>query len=209
MKKTRRLAWESWNSKFETVEDILEDQDEEISSVESEEKSIHDLFPAEMMFMPPRTIQTPIGEYTEDSLLRPIDRWDCWICHSNFDITNSIAEKIEQTEGVEVLKIMGRYSFFIGIAKMFEFAEVRHSIEKQLCTYTEEEILSNEEIHQTVNLVKQQLQFSDYWSILVSPSGDVEYISSDKLDKKYLDGLSELIVLSNKIGGIVLRSANG
>ena len=92
---------------------------------------------------------------------------------------------------------------------MFDFAEVRHSIEKQLCTYTEEEILSNEEIHQTVNLVKQQLQFSDYWSILVSPSGDVEYISSDKIDKKYLDGLSELIVLSNKIGGIVLRSANG
>ena len=38
MKKTRRLAWESWNSKFETVEDILED--EEISGVEPEEKNI-------------------------------------------------------------------------------------------------------------------------------------------------------------------------
>jgi transcriptional regulator NrdR family protein len=205
MKKIRKLAWESWNSKFETVEDILEDDgDEEIDS-----KEINELLVNEMLFTPPRIIHTPVGEYAEDCLLRPMDRWDCWICHSNFDITAEIAEKIEKIEGIEALKIMGRYSFFIGIAKMFDFTEVRNNIEKTLCAYTEEEILSNEEIEKTVNLVKEQLKFSDYWSILVSPSGDLDYISSDKMDKKYLDGLSELILLSNKIGGIVLRSENG
>tara|TARA_Y100000385_G_C13016099_1_gene603917 strand:+ start:673 stop:1299 length:627 start_codon:yes stop_codon:yes gene_type:complete len=208
MKRVKSLAWESWNSKFDIVEEEKEaalEEDEEGSESESMEL----LLPSEALFLPPKTRSTPMGEYAEDSLLKPSDRWDCWICHTNFDITNEIVEIIEEVCGVEVLKIMGRYSFFIGVAKMFDIKEVRHDIESALCTYTEEEIFSDKEINKTVNLVKEQLQTTEYWSILVSPHGDVEYISSEKMDKAYLDGLVELTYLKGKIGGIILRSSNG
>ena len=206
MKRVKSLAWESWNSKFDIVEEETEPVLEEEESSETESMEL--LLPSESLFLPPKTRTTPIGEYAEDSLLKPSDRWDCWICHTNFDITNEIVEKIEEVSGVEVLKIMGRYSFFIGVAKMFDIKEVRHEIESSLCTYTEEEVF-NEEINKTVNLVKEQLQTTEYWSILVSPHGDVEYISSEKMDKAYLDGLVELTHLKSKIGGIILRSSNG
>lgn len=209
MKRVKSLAWESWNSKFDTVEDELQDNPESKNEEDTESEGMELLFPSESLFMPPKSRTTPIGEYPEDSLLKPSDRWDCWICHTNFDITNDIVELIEGISGVEVLKIMGRYSFFIGVAKMFDIKEVRHDIESSLCTYTEEEIFSNDEINKTVNLVKEQLQETEYWSILVSPHGDVEYISSDKMDKAYLDGLVELTYLKGKIGGIILRSSNG
>ena len=157
----------------------------------------------------PAVIYTPMGPYPEESLLKPSDRWDCWIGHTNFNITHHIASMIEEAEGVEALTILGRYSFFIGVAALFDIKNVREEIEQKLCEYTEEEILSDTEISETVNLVKKQLQSVDYWSILVAPGGEVEYVASNKMDKSYLDGLNELMILKNKIGGIILRGTNG
>lgn len=82
-------------------------------------------------------------EYLEQKFLMPIPEsiiseasiassFDCWIAHTNFNITESIRNKINQIDGVEVLKIHSRYRFFIGIGKMFDFSQVRQDIEKAL-----------------------------------------------------------------------------
>ena len=60
--------------------------------------------------------------------------------------------------GIEALKILGKYSFFIGVAKLFDISDVRKSIEEALCIYTESEVLSDEETQETVDLVKDQLK---------------------------------------------------
>lgn len=61
-----------------------------------------------------------------------ISNFDCWVGHTNFDITPKIREKLNLIPGVELLKIFSRYRFFIGIGNMFDFGEVRKSIEKEL-----------------------------------------------------------------------------
>jgi hypothetical protein len=58
--------------------------------------------------------------------------------HANFDITPSVMSKLKRTEGVEALKIISRYRFFIGVGRMFDFAEVRNFIENQHCNETKE-----------------------------------------------------------------------
>tara|TARA_B100001939_G_C16673506_1_gene501298 strand:- start:268 stop:672 length:405 start_codon:yes stop_codon:yes gene_type:complete len=58
-----------------------------------------------------------------------LTNYECWIGHTNFDITESIKNTIEKTKGVEILKVYSRYRFFIGIGKMFNFSEVRKQIE--------------------------------------------------------------------------------
>jgi hypothetical protein len=55
--------------------------------------------------------------------------FDCWVGHTNFDITKRIKEKLDQADGIEILKIWSRYRFFIGIGQMFNFKEVRNNIE--------------------------------------------------------------------------------
>jgi hypothetical protein len=205
MRKIKKIAWESWNSKIEeiTTHDEAQESDDDIES-----EGLPSLFfPVDVGG--PAVIYTPMGPYPEESMLKPSDRWDCWIGHTNFDVTYSIVDIIEQTEGIEALSVLGRYSFFIGVAPLFDIKSVRSDIEQQLCEYTEEEILSDTEISETVNLVKKQLQSVDYWSILVAPGGEVEYVASNKMDKSYLDGLNELMILKNKIGGIILRGNNG
>jgi len=61
-----------------------------------------------------------------------ITNYDCWVGHTNFDITEEIKDIINRTKGVEILKVHSRYRFFIGVAKMFDFKDVRHSIESTL-----------------------------------------------------------------------------
>ena len=61
-----------------------------------------------------------------------ITNFDCWIGHTNFDITPDIKKNLDSIEGIEVLKIFSRYRFFIGIGKMFDFKSVRNGIEELL-----------------------------------------------------------------------------
>jgi hypothetical protein len=65
--------------------------------------------------------------------------FDCWMGHTNFNITGEIKDKIENSEGVEVLKICSRYRFFLGVGRMFDFKEVRHNIESLLTPEQENE----------------------------------------------------------------------
>jgi hypothetical protein len=59
-----------------------------------------------------------------------VTTFDCWVGHTNFDITPSVKRILDEINGVEVLKICSRYRFFIGVGKMFEFKTVRENIEK-------------------------------------------------------------------------------
>jgi hypothetical protein len=64
--------------------------------------------------------------------IQVISTFDCWIGHTNFDITNLIKDKLNKVDGIELLKIYSRYRFLIGVGHMFNFKEVRKSIEKTL-----------------------------------------------------------------------------
>lgn len=206
MFKSRKIAWENWNVLEEESLNNEHHLDEE-EYIEQDEESIEGmthLHPLMMLGM--RNIETPIGVFNENSLLKPSSRWDCWIGHTNFDITKNILDAIENTPGVEALKAMGRYSFFIGIAKLFNIKDVRKEIEETLCSYTEEEILSDDDVFEAVEKVKCQLDTEKFWTIMVTADGSIEYVSSNEMNKSYLDNVNKLISLKNKLGGIILHS---
>ena len=207
MFKTKKIAWESWNileeeiinQQFLNLDDVIDDEGDDL------EDSPHDVHPLAML-MGSRNVETPLGIFSEDSLLKPSSRWDCWIGHTNFDITKGILDTIEEITGVEALRAMGRYTFFIGVAKLFLISEVRKSIEQALCTYTEEEILSDPEVIEAVEKVRNQLDNEKFWSIMVTVDGSIEYVSSNEMNKSYLDNVNNLILLKEKLGGIVITS---
>lgn len=64
--------------------------------------------------------------------LAVLSSFDCWMAHTNFDITPKIKEKLNKVKGVEVLKVCSRYRFFVGIGNMFNFSDVRKDIEKDI-----------------------------------------------------------------------------
>jgi len=61
-----------------------------------------------------------------------LSSFDCWLGHTNFDITHDTKDILNKIPGIEVLKICSRYRFFVGIGQMFDFTNVRNDIEKAL-----------------------------------------------------------------------------
>jgi hypothetical protein len=207
MDSKKKILWESWNAKILAEQDTPEQTQQEPAAYEMNEESIS---PDYFIPMQSRLIYTPMGAYPEESILKPSDRWDCWIAHTNFPITGSITTALNtDIDGVEALKIMGKYSFFIGVAKLFDIRDVRNQINEKICSYTENEIFSRNEIQETVDLLKDQLKDNKFWSILVYPEGNIEYVVANEINAEYLDALSSLVDKKNNFGGIILRSDNG
>jgi hypothetical protein len=98
----------------------VEDEDDDLEEVEHE-----DILGKQMPLVFPMS-----QKLLED--IHVISNFDCWVGHTNFDITHKIKDKLDKIPGVELLKICSRYRFFIGIGNMFDFSEVRKNIEKEL-----------------------------------------------------------------------------
>lgn len=79
-------------------------------------------------------IITPLLPITNQIIedISMLSTFDCWIGHTNFDITVNIKNILDNMAGVEVLKILSRYRFFVGVGKLFDFKEVRKNIEENL-----------------------------------------------------------------------------
>tara|TARA_R100000406_G_scaffold7987_1_gene5419 strand:+ start:6446 stop:6877 length:432 start_codon:yes stop_codon:yes gene_type:complete len=140
MSKNKKIGWQKYEDVLESqlhspfVQEVmlqLQEQEQaiikdliETGDYEEMEKEYTDVVP----------MHSPAVQISEDLLKEAavLSSFDCWIGHSNFDITESIKNKLEKTSGVEVLKIQSRYRFFIGVGRMFEFQDVRKNIEKTL-----------------------------------------------------------------------------
>lgn len=216
--KSKKIAWESWNVKQEEFflneskipeeifdEDIPDDDDMENISPANNIRANYSFLE---ISNPARTVFTPFGPYFVESLFKPTDRWDCWLGYTNFTITSEISDIIEDIEGVEALKILGRYSFCIGVGKLFSISEVRKSIEEALCAYTNDEILSivDLETQKAVIHIKKQIEDKKFWSILIRDGGNIDYVVSDTLDEEYLEKIRKFERLKNQDGGFILKS---
>ncbi len=208
----KKIYWKSWNALADdylnALEAEIQQMEEDLASMQGENQEMMPIPMSLMRGEVSQVIYTPLGAYPIDSMFKPSDRWDCRIGTTNFTITHGIKNKLMEIEGVEALKVLGRYTFFVGIPPTFDFKDVRRDIENELCVFTEEEIMT-EEAKATVELVKEQIIDKKYWSILVASTGKVDYIVSDKLDQRYMDGLNELVEIKQLLGGIILRGEDG
>lgn len=131
----KKISWESWNEKeieYNTHNDsknlgLVTGMLNEFSDEDSEESQDIKFFGSSM------SITTPFGVFPQDSMLKPSDRWECWIGHTNFPITRGMANKLnKEVDGIAAFTVMDKYSFCIGIGKSFNWTEVRKSIQEKL-----------------------------------------------------------------------------
>ena len=127
---SKKIGWQKY-------EDMLKKQissplasimmSSQLDLVEEEDYLEEDVFEEEIESQEIMAVPVPNSFYEQISLMT---NYDCWLGHSNFDLTPSIKSEIEKVEGVEVLKICSRYRFFLGIGQMFKFTDVRKNIEE-------------------------------------------------------------------------------
>tara|TARA_A100001515_G_scaffold137593_1_gene130346 strand:+ start:1279 stop:1719 length:441 start_codon:yes stop_codon:yes gene_type:complete len=137
MKKTYKVGWQKYEDVIEQqISSPIVDQLYNAMVRKSEESVIEDLTEEELEQME-RLIEQDMSQTSEminipESLANEISlatNFDCWIAHTNFNLTESIKNELDQIEGVEMLKIFSRYRFLIGVGRMFNFSDVRQEIE--------------------------------------------------------------------------------
>ena len=134
---SKKISWEKWRDPFADDEDdpmLSEQSSRDEDEDEDDEDSIIDEFldkeAIELMPNPMRVVVTQMGVIPIMDHSLPGKVFKFWTGHTNFDITQSVAKKIEDISGVETLSILTRYRFRVGIGKMFQDRDVMHKIQK-------------------------------------------------------------------------------
>jgi|TARA_Y100000593_G_scaffold28295_1_gene56493 hypothetical protein len=204
---SKKIAWENWKEKvdYSPPENKLEE------AVEEDEDAIEKSLLSAMEI--PRLVQTPLGIFHYEDKLKPSEKFDCWIGYTNFDITQNVSDLIECVDGVEALEVMSRYTFFLGVGKMFNFRDVRLGIESLILEpeYPEDTltILDSDEIIRSVEIIKEQLSSEKHWAIFVSNEGDIDYAKTDnKNDEQFLKTVLFFEETKQSIGGFILKSGD-
>lgn len=200
-----KIQWESWNVLEDEMSQKLVGKNSPALSLEEENEVPQEIL--SFSSINPVYVSTPFGNYDPDTPFRPASRWSCWIGHTNFRLTKGIVKAITQVEGIAALKIMDRYTFCIGVAKMFKIKNVASDIERMLCSVKDEDLIDKlpEEIKTQIEKIKNKVKDSKYWSIFIDTNNEIYHYSGDSFsDFKSKSCLFEKIKIDN--GGYLLKS---
>jgi hypothetical protein len=130
---TKMIKWQSYKDHIDDIlkksreisGEIFELSKSELDEIETEEyEEVIDKFDVgHIPFLLPKKISRDLAI----SIFH-----ECWVGYTNFNITEDVSKDINECDGVELLRISGRYTFIVGVGKCFDFSDVRKEINKKL-----------------------------------------------------------------------------
>lgn len=187
----RNILWEPVKYDYDKLKQKWMNVDEEDEYMDD----IQELNPEE--FVVGKMVTTPFGLFEVSEAFNPLNHFEFWIGHTNFDITPEFVNIVNSIPGVEGLKIFSRYRFIITIGKLFNFTQVRSLLELALGTLA----LSDE----ILNLKDELDQEDKEWYMYVYP--DLKTFTLAKAgEDDYEDNIKEILELTEKGTGFLLSS---
>jgi hypothetical protein len=178
----RVIQWESQHLEIDTTSGNIVDPEEKEEEFEYGYFDNSDNYIGEKL-KTQNVISTPFGLWRVNDSMNPYKQFKLWLANTNFSITWPIVNIIKVIPGVEVLKVIGRYKFLLGVGQLFDIRDVRVAIERQLSCHREEESLINDEgIKQQVCDLKKQLSQYKNYAIYVFPNGKIDFCTSNEKD---------------------------
>ena len=178
----KKIQWLKWQDPFlpKKEESSLDLQEQKDSFEENE--SIEDRH-LRLIAGPYGLI--PVNENTITGKL-----YKLWVGHCNFDITESIKQKIEEVEGVEILRIWTRYRFWLGIGNLFDDIKVQKNIEQSLFKPKD-----NPALTAIIKILKKKYK---HWVVCKDINGDMKTIGGDDAQsiKKEVNSDEKLTILA-------------
>lgn len=230
----KKVAWEKWvdplNGNLNEVEwpgheprvspDNIEYYDFSENSIAVKEGNIDEDFFKNLgnkihSSNPLRVVNTRLGMLTATENALAANAFDFWTLHTNFPITEAVAEKLIKAPGVDAFMAVSRYRCRLGFPRsgLFNITEVKLDIQKML---TEEVAVEVEQLVQhnftdevqvkiddKINELKQR---SKHWALYVLPNGGMEILESDEINSSYRSKLSVFEASQKLVNGRVFQS---
>ena len=177
----KKIVWEKFK---DPLKDVIEEEDGDLKE------------------LPGKALITPQGilPLSEETLLS--NKYNLWIAHVNFDITQALAESLEEIPGVEALDIFSRYRFRIAIGKLFEENETKILVEGLMgCLSNNVEVLDKETKKNVKNLIETLIDKN--YVIYVLPNGKIISYVNDKIEN-LMEKIEFFESVQEKVGGQLL-----
>lgn len=195
----KKIVWELLYDPLPDIDERDEEEDDEDDEDEDEYGNVNEspriVFEGPNM---PTMVPTPFGPCPINDPLNPRRLYEFWVGHTNFPLTVDDIDKIKRTPGVEQL-LFTRYKMVVGFGKLFDFRNVRASIQNELYgtidLYDEIDEIKHPEVKAAVAEVINELS-KNYrlWAVYVFPNGKVQTAMSNNEDGGS-DWLRELAIL--------------
>lgn len=144
-----------------------------------------------------RHVRLVIGPYgllplNENSVTAKL--YKLWVGHCNFDITESIKEKIESISGVEILRIWTRYRFWLGVGNMFDDYKVQQDIENALINKNNKKN-KNAGLNALIKVMKKKYSA---WVVYSDENGELKTIGGEDIEnlKKQMEFKNKTDILA-------------
>ena len=194
----RKIMWVSQHLEIDTMSGSLKNGDDEPASYLDDDEHETEI---------QNVISTPFGLWRVNDVMNPYKQFKLWMGHTNFSITGGIADTIKNIPGVEVLNILTRYRFVIGVGELFNIRDVRIAIEKFLkCSEDSIETIIDKSLQKEIEELKQELSKEGRYAIYVFPNSKIDYIKESDGIKEFND---KLLLYKNSIDyshGILIES---
>lgn len=147
MQEEKKIVWEKWrdpysfDESYSNTEDFLLKSTEDVREFEELEEELEGIAEEEGYSMTEeqmlKFVVTENGAIPINSNFSMDKMFNFWTGHTNFSITPDIALQIERVGGVEVLDIVTRYRFRVGVGKLFKGNEVMSSVQRVIRNHVE------------------------------------------------------------------------
>lgn len=195
----RKIVWESQHLEIDTKSNGMKyaSDREEYREDSIEEYGEELIMPNGMAFAGQAATNlsmTPFGVFRMDDDMHPFKQFKLWMGHTNFNLSKSVVRQIQSVDGVELLRIISRYRFIIGIGKAFDTLSVKKNIEIALCgNHSISPHIPNKEIGDKIDKMVEHLNRYKRWSLLVFPNGNVEFTTDVDADFEKVAALHKAI----------------
>ena len=128
------IVWEKWVDPFgeDMDEAQWQDYDDDEGEIADQQEVMKNKKSIKVISSPMGLI--PYNEHTSSAKI-----FNFWVGHTNFNITKTVANKIELCEGVEILDIFTRYRFRIAVGKCFNDSDVMNNIQNIVSSFMGDE----------------------------------------------------------------------
>lgn len=162
----KKIQWLKWEDPFlpKKREDDINLQEQKDSFEEHDDSEDRHI----------RVIAGPYGllPLNENSITAKLYKF--WVGHCNFDITESIRNKIQEVSGVEILHVWTRYRFWLGVGNLFDDLEVHKKIESALNKDGNKK--KNHVLNAIINVLKKKYK---HWIIYKDINEEIKTVGGD------------------------------
>lgn len=201
----RKISWVKFKLpalRFEEVDGVAEDEDDEFSSEWVNSEKANDPM-AGLMGTGGSFLGTPMGIIATETKNEYERSYNMWMGHVNFDLTKQHILSINKIPGVDGLQPVSRYRFNVIIGFNFDEVEVKKAIEHALVGDLESYLSAYAIIASNINPVlppevdnqfHAALSLIDlrHYGILVLPNGKMVIVKSGKLNENFIKDIHTL-----------------